>query len=255
MIPDKQRIKLRFEQAAATYEQQAMVQSRVAVRLLNLLAATVAGFRPADVLEIGCCTGLLTEKTLTCFPGIEHFTLCDLVASFEQRVCRRIGTHAEKITFLAGDIETLPLPDRYDLVISSSTLHWVHDLPGLCDKLHRHLYPQGVFAFSLYGKENLREIREIAAVGLAYRSLEQLRTVIGERFQILAAEETRETLWYPTPIAVLQHLRATGVNSIGQRAWTRRQVADFAARYQERFAGEQGVRLTYHPMFIVAQPR
>ena len=256
MIPDKQRIKLRFEQAAATYEQQATVQSRVATQLLNLLAATVTGFRPADVLEIGCCTGLLTEKTLTRFPGIDHFTLCDLVASFEQRVCRRIGgTHVEKITFLAGDIETLPLPDRYDLVISSSTLHWVHDLPGLCDKLHRHLYPQGVFAFSLYGKENLREIREIAAVGLAYRSLEQLRTVIGERFQILAAEETRETLWYPTPIAVLQHLRATGVNSIGQRAWTRRQVADFAARYQERFAGEQGVRLTYHPMFIVAQPR
>jgi len=255
MIPDKQRIKLRFEQAAATYEQQATVQSRVAVRLLNLLAATIASFRPADVLEIGCCTGMLTEKTLSRFPEIDHFTLCDLVASFEQRVCRRIGAHVEKITFLAGDIETLPLPDRYDLVISSSTLHWVHDLPALCDKLHRHLYPEGVFAFSLYGEENLREIREIAAVGLTYRSLEQLRAVVGERFQILAAEEARETLWYPTPIAVLQHLRATGVNSIGQRAWTRRQVADFASRYQERFAGEQGVRLTYHPIFIVARPR
>jgi len=255
MIPDKQRIKLRFEQAAATYEQQATVQSRVATRLLKLLAATVAGFRPADVLEIGCCTGLLTEKTLTRFPGIDHFTLCDLVASFEQRVCRRIDTHVEKITFLAGDIEILPLPDRYDLVISSSTLHWVHDLPILCDKLHRHIYPEGVFAFSLYGKENLHEIREVAGMGLAYRSLEQLKNVVGERFRILAAEEARETLWYPTPIAVLQHLRATGVNSIGQQAWTRRQVTDFVARYQERFAGEQGVRLTYHPMFIVAQPR
>ncbi|WP_310600124.1 malonyl-ACP O-methyltransferase BioC [Desulfobulbus sp.] len=255
MIPDKQRIRLRFEQAAATYEQQATVQSRVANRLLNLLAETVAGFKPADVLEIGCCTGLLTEKTLSRFPGIDHFTLCDLVASFEQPVCRRIGTHVEKITFLAGDIEILPLPDRYDLVLSSSTLHWVHDLPGLCDKLHRHLYPEGLFAFSLYGKENLHEIREIAGMGLAYRSLEQLQTVVGERFQILAVEETRETLWYPTPIAVLQHLRATGVNSIGQQAWTRRQVADFAARYQDRFAGEQGVRLTYHPMFIVARPR
>jgi malonyl-ACP O-methyltransferase BioC len=255
MIPDKQRIKLRFEQAAATYEQQATVQSRVAVRLLALLEETIAGFDPVDVLEIGCCTGLLTEKTLTRFPGIDHFTLCDLVASFEERVCRRIGIHAEKITFLAGDIETLPLPDRYDLIISSSTLHWVHDLATLCGKLHQHLYPEGVFAFSLYGDENLREIREITGMGLAYRTLAQLRAVVGERFHILAAEETRETLWYPTPVAVLQHLRATGVNSIGQRAWTRRQISDFAGRYQERFAGERGVRLTYHPLHIVARPR
>ena len=26
-------------------------------------------------------------------------------------------------------------------------------------------------------------------------------------------------------------------------------------RYQHEFGGEQGVRLTYHPMFVVARPR
>jgi len=255
MIPDKQLIKLRFEQAAATYEQQATVQHRVAVRLLHLLNEAAPGLQPADVLEIGCCTGLLTEKTLTSFPGIDHFTICDLVASFEQRVSRRIGIHADKLTFLAGDIETMPLPDRYDLVLSSSTLHWVHDLPGLCAKLHDHLYPESILAFSLYGQDNLREIREVTGMGLRYRNLDQLQAVVTERFEILAMEEARETLWYPSPIAVLQHLRATGVNSIGQQAWTRRQVGTFIVDYQERFADDQGVRLTYHPMFIVARPR
>ena len=255
MIPNKQLIRLRFEQAAATYEQQATVQSRVAVRLLNLLNEAEVDLHPADVLEIGCCTGLLTEKTLTCYPGIDHFTICDLVASFEERVCRRIGIHADKLTFLAGDIETVTLPDRYDLVISSSTLHWVHDLPALCTKLHRHLYPRGVLAFSLYGKDNLSEIRTITGVGLSYRDLDQLRAVVAERFDILTAEETLETLWYPSPIAVLQHLRATGVNAIGQQAWTRRQVNAFIAEYQRRFSDGDGVRLTYHPMFIIARPR
>lgn len=255
MIPDKKLIKLRFEQAAATYEQQATVQSRVAVRLLNLLQEASPGLKPADVLEIGCCTGLLTEKTLSRYPGIDHFTLCDLVASFEQHVCRRIGIHADKLTFLAGDIETVLLPDRYDLVISSSTLHWVHDLPGLCAKLHDHLYPDSILAFSLYGTDNLLEIRTVAGMGLAYRTLDQLRAVVAERFDILIAFETRETLWYADPIAVLQHLRATGVNSIGQKAWTRRQISSFIADYAALFAGEQGVRLTYHPMFIVARPK
>jgi len=78
---------------------------------------------------------------------------------------------------------------------------------------------------------------------------------VAEKFHILAAEEARETLRYPDPITVLQHLRATGVNSIGQQAWTRRQVSAFITDYKEQFSDEQGVRLTYHPMFIVAQPR
>lgn len=255
MIPDKKLIQLRFEQAAATYEQQATVQSRVAVRLLHLLRESVPVFNPTKVLEIGCCTGLLTEKTLSRYPDIDHFTLCDLVASFQQHVCRRMGIHAHKLTFLAGDIESLALPDQYDLVISSSTLHWMHDLPGLCARLHDHLRPDSILAISLYGTDNLLEIRAVTGMGLSYRSLEQLQAVVAECFDILVACEVRETLWCADPIAVLQHLRATGVNSIGQGAWTRRQISTFIADYAALFTGEQGVRLTYHPLFIIARPR
>jgi malonyl-ACP O-methyltransferase BioC len=255
MIPDKKLIKLRFEQAAATYEQQATVQHRVADRLLGLLAEAAPDLTPEQILEIGCCTGLLTEKVLERYQSVRHLTVSDLVAAFEQCVCRKIGPLAERITFLAGDIESVRLPARYDLIISSSTLHWVHDLPALCHKFQRHLHPDALLAFSLYGKENLREIRAVTGVGLAYRTLEQLRTVVAQRFEILAAEERCETLWYPDPIAVLQHLRATGVNSIGQRPWTRRQIQTFIQDYQQLFGSEQGVCLTYHPMFIVARPR
>jgi malonyl-ACP O-methyltransferase BioC len=186
---------------------------------------------------------------------MHHLTISDLVAAFEECVCRKIGPRAEKMTFVAGDIESVRLPGCYDLVISSSTLHWVHDLPALCDKLHRHLQPGGTFALSLYGKDNLREIRTVTGVGLVYRNLDQLINVLSERFEILAAEEAREILWYTDPLAVLKHLRATGVNSIGQQAWTRSQVNDFIRRYQLECGGEQGVRLTYHPMFVVARPR
>lgn len=255
MIPDKKLIRLRFEQAAATYEQHATVQHRVAARLLALLEALAPELRPQQALEIGCCTGLLTERILERYPSLRHLSISELVAAFEDCVCRKIGPLAAKMTFIAGDVESVRLPTCYDLIISSSTLHWVHDLPALCGKLHRHLHADGMLAFSLYGKDNLWEIRSATGVGLVYRSLEQLLHVVSERFEILRAEETRETLWYSDPLAVLKHLRATGVNSIGQQAWTRRQVADFIERYQHEFGGEQGVRLTYHPMFVVARPR
>ncbi|MGE4559283.1 MAG: malonyl-ACP O-methyltransferase BioC [Desulfobulbus sp.] len=256
MIPDKKLIRLRFEQAAATYELHATVQHRVAEHLLALLAEAAPGLQPERILEIGCCTGLLTRRLFERFPGIRHLTVSDLVAAFETCVCRKIGPkEAEKMTFVAGDIESVRLPGRYDLIISSSTLHWVHDFPALCGKLQRHLNPGGLFALSLYGKDNLTEIREVTGVGLAYRNLEQLLNVMSERFEILAAEDAREVLWYTDPLAVLRHLRATGVNSIGQKAWTRRQVKEFIQQYQIQFGGEQGVRLTYHPMFVVARPR
>lgn len=255
MIPDKKLIRLRFEQAAATYEQHATVQHRVAEHLLAMLAEVVPDLQPEQALEIGCCTGLLTQRIFECFPCLNHLTISDLVAAFEECVCRKIGPKAEKMTFVAGDIESVRLPGCYDLIISSSTLHWVHDLPALCGKLQRHLHPDGIFALSLYGKENLAEIREVTGVGLVYRTLDQLLNVLSERFEILAAEDAREVLWYADPLAVLKHLRATGVNSIGQQAWTRRQVNDFIQQYQTLFGGEQGVRLTYHPMFVVARPR
>jgi len=255
MIPDKKLIKLRFEQAAATYERQAKVQHLVADRLLALLTNVAPAIAPASMLEIGCCTGLLTEKIMARFPSLSHLTVSDLVPSFAQCVERKVGNLVENITFLAGDIESVNLPARYDLIISSSTLHWVHDLPGLCRKLHAHLKEGGILAFSLYGVDNLQEIRAVTGLGLRYQSMEQLVAVVAGKFQILVAEQAQETLWFPDPFSVLQHLRATGVNSIGQQVWTRKQVNAFIAEYTHRFSGEQGVSLTYHPLFVIARPQ
>ena len=256
MMPDKQVIKLRFEQAAATYEEQAQVQLLVADRLLALLASAVPGADPGRILEIGCCTGLLTEKIIDRFPQFAQLTVSDLVDAFEQCVGRKAGRLSARVLFLAGDIETVELPCRYDLIISSSTLQWVHDLPRLCRKLAAHLTPDGVLALALYGRENLREIRAVTGLGLRYMDLEQLMAVVGTEFELRAAEQSRETLWFPDPISVLHHLRATGVNAIGQqRTWTRRQLNGFLAEYGQRFSGPRGVHLTYHPMYIVARPR
>ena len=255
VIADKRLVRLRFEQAAATYEQQAQVQVLVADRLLDLLHTIIPSPPAERILEIGCCTGLLTEKITDRFPGLTHLTASDLVDSFAHCVAQKTGHLASKVLFLAGDIETVSLPGRYDLIISSSTLQWVHDLPRLCRKLARHLNPGGAMAVALYGRENMREIRAVTGVGLRYMNLEQLIAVVQKDFQILAAKQSLETLWFQDAISVLKHLRATGVNSIGQRPWTRRQLNSFLGDYRERFSGPRGVQLTYHPMYVIARPR
>lgn len=255
LAPDKKLIKLRFEQAAATYEQHAQVQILVAERLLDLLAAVAPQCAtPERILEIGCCTGLLTEKISARYPGFGHLTASDLVDAFEHCLDRKELLPSGRVTFLAGDIETISLPSAYDLIISSSTLQWVHNLPRLCRKLARHCRPGGTLAISLYGAMNLREIRALSGLGLKYTTLDQLQALIAEHFQILAAEQSTETIWFRDAISVLHHLRATGVNSIGQKAWSRKQLHTFLAAYEERFREPRGVPLTYHPMYIIAQP-
>lgn len=254
LVPDKKLIKLRFEQAASTYEQHAQVQSLVAERLLNLLDRTARVAVAPRILEIGCCTGLLTEKITERYQDITHLTASDLVDAFEHCLCRKGVLRCNRVTFLAGDIETVPLAGTYDLIISSSTLQWVHNLSRLSGKLSRHVAQNGLLAVSLYGRDNMQEIRSITGMGLDYLGLDQLKAVLGEHFQIVAAEQSRETLWFPDALAVLQHLRATGVNSIGQKAWTRKQLRVFLAEYNERFSSPEGVRLTYHPMYVIARP-
>ena len=254
LVPDKDLIKLRFEQAATTYEQHAQVQSLVAERLLRLLALTAEVTTAPRILEIGCCTGLLTEKIAERYPDMTHLTASDLVDAFEHCLCSKGVLRCKQVTFLAGDIETVALPDTYDLIISSSTLQWVHNLSRLSGKLSRHVKKNGVLAISLYGEDNMQEIRSMTGMGLDYLDLDQLKMVLGEHFQIIAADQSRETLWFPDALAVLQHLRATGVNSIGQKAWTRKQLRAFLAEYTERFSSAEGVRLTYHPMYVIARP-
>lgn len=255
MVPDKKLIKLRFEQAAITYEQQATIQVLVADRLLALLDAVAPGEQPTTALEIGCCTGLLTGKLVERLPSLTNLTVSDLVPAFSPWVKQKIGDHVSQLSFLAGDIETLSLPRKYDVIISSSTLHWVHDLPTLARKLGHHLHDNGLLAVSLYGIDNLREIRTVTGMGLQYRDLARLITVFTRDFEILVSDESRETLWFPDPISVLRHLRATGVNALGQRPWSRRELSAFNREYADRFSGDHGVQLTYHPMYLIGRPR
>ncbi|KAL3937531.1 MAG: hypothetical protein SGARI_002088, partial [Bacillariaceae sp.] len=60
----------------------------------------------------------------------------------------------------ADEEDKLPFPDgTFDLVLSSQSLHWVNDLPGLFQEVARVLKPDGCFMFSMIGGATLPELR------------------------------------------------------------------------------------------------
>ncbi len=62
------------------------------------------------------------------------------------------------------DEEFLPLrPQSLDLLVSTSTLHWINDLPGTLVQMRRALKPDGVLVAAMFGGETLTELRDVLA--------------------------------------------------------------------------------------------
>ncbi len=247
---DKELLRQQFRRAAASYERQAVVQQRAAGRLLDLLAQHCVK-PPQRVLEIGCGTGLLTRSLVTRFSSIRELVLNDLVPDFAARM--DIASLGPAVLPLPGDIETLPLPGSFDLIISSSTLHWLDDLDGLLDKLTDHLRPGGLLAFSLYGPENLHEIRALTGIGLPCRSLTEIAASLSQRLTLLHSSGEVETLRFASPQDALRHLRQTGVNALSRSSWNRAKLEQFCAEYRRRFIVDGGVALSYHPLYFITR--
>ncbi len=257
---DKQLVCRQFRRAAASYDRQATIQHRVADRLLTMTARYMSQ-RPLRVLEIGCCTGLLTKKILKNSKiNISSLVLNDLIPDFAKQLPKDIYQPYQsinKLSFLPGDIEQLSLPGSFDLIISSSTLHWLDDLQQTLTKLLDALHPQGILAFSLYGPENLPEIKELTGVSLHYLSLHEIASILEKQGLLLESSQEKEVFLFSTPWDVLQHLRQTGVNAIHRTPWTRKELRTFCQEYSKQFSMtsvDQAVRLTYHPLYFIARP-
>jgi malonyl-ACP O-methyltransferase BioC len=249
---DTQLICHQFQRAAASYEQQALIQQRTAVHLLDLLTEhRDSSPQTQRVLEIGCCTGLLTRRLVERVQGIKELVLNDLVPDFAARM--DTSSLAPSVLLLPGDIETLPLPGPFDLIISSSTFHWLQHLDSLLARLATAMNPGGTLAFSLYGPDNLCEIHQLTGIGLDYLSLPDIEVMVRRYFSLLHSSEQQEVLCFASPQEVLHHLRQTGVNALNRSPWTRTQLQQFSAEYRRCFSKGQQVGLTYHPLYFIAQ--
>ena len=237
----------RFRRSGATYERSALIQERMAERLLDDLQRATARDSFARVLELGCGGGLLTRK-LQSRIACEKWFLNDLY---------RTAQPLPEAEFLLGPVEEIRFPDALELVIANAVLQWVRDWTALFEKVATALAPGGIFAFSSFGPENLREIRELTGVGLDYPAAPELAAGLERRFELLAAHEERVELSFASPAAVLAHLKATGVTATGAgRRWSRARLCAFEQRYCEQYGTASGeVVLTYHPLHFVAKLR
>lgn len=254
MTLNKDKIAHCFRQAIKSYDLHATVQREVSGRLLEL-AGKIPAISYERVLEIGCCTGMLTQM-LCQQQRVGTLFLNDLVPDFGASVMARIpGERMPHLLPLFGDIEELPLPDRLTLAISSATFQWLVDLPGFLQRLAQALCEDGFLAFSIFGPGTLAEFTELTGVGLDYRSPDEIAILLERDFILEEMTTDRDRLFLPTPRAVLHHLRATGVGGVSDYRWTRSGLRHFEQEYRTRFGSPDGVPVTYASTCFIARKK
>ena len=247
---NKEEVEQRFRRSRASYNDNARVQKMIVDRMVPMILSSVKRV-PEKILEIGCGTGLLTSQLQRTFPNVDLY-LNDLV----EELCYHAATinQVPQTCCFPGDVEKLFLPLSFDLIASASTFQWFTTPEETFMKLSKQLEQNGVLVFSTFGKFNLQEIRLTTGGGLDYRSKEELEKMLKPYFRIEGMEEEFHTLESDSPLAVLQHLKKTGVNVSGDPTiWTKGRMDAFIKDYNARFAVDGKVTLTYHPFYFVCR--
>lgn len=253
---DKRLIAERFARARDTYSLEARVQQQVAEKMMRLLTIHAAdgihrNFR--RVAEFGCGTGSYSRLLLNRLQP-EKLLLNDLCP--EMKECLSDLLPRNEVQFIPGDAETLDFPEDTNLITSCSTLQWFNEPGEFFVRCHHFLADSGYLAFSTFGADNMREIHALTGHGLQYLPVERLSKLLAPYFDIIYTEEEIVSLSFTTPLAVLQHLKQTGVTGTEKRMWTRGRLQAFCNEYTGKFGQEDGnVSLTYHPIYIIAQKK
>lgn len=153
---DQQRVRRAFDRAADSYQQFAVLQNEVCNRLLEKLE--VVKISPLMILDAGSGTGAAIPTLFTQYKKAQVVTL-DLSENMLLKG-NQYGNFLRSPQAVCGDIEKLPFADdSFDLVFSSLSMQWCNDLNAALVEAKRVLKPGGLYVFTTFGPDTLKELR------------------------------------------------------------------------------------------------
>ncbi|MGL6224917.1 MAG: malonyl-ACP O-methyltransferase BioC [Steroidobacteraceae bacterium] len=153
---DVRQVRNSFSQAAATYDQAAVLQRQVRDELLSRL--DVLRMQPDAVLDLGAGTGQGTIALKRRYPG-SRVVAMDLAPGMLQQARKR-QTLLRRFDRVVADAAALPVGDAtFDMIFSSLMLQWCNDPDRVLRECRRALRPGGVLHFATLGPDTLIELR------------------------------------------------------------------------------------------------
>jgi malonyl-CoA O-methyltransferase len=222
-VLDRRAVRASFERASATYDAAAVLQTRVRDELLSRLE--LVRVSPGVIVDVGCGTGHGARALKDRYRSAMVIALDPALGML--RETRRRGSWLRPLQRLCGDVFQLPLRDgTVDLVFSSLALQWCDDLDAALCEIRRVLSPGGFFAFTTFGPDTLRELRQAWAAADGGTHVSGFRDMhdIGDAVARAGLSEPvmdveRLTMVYPEVAAITRDLKIIGArNATAARA-------------------------------------
>lgn len=255
-LPAKPDVRRSFAAAARTYDDNAFLQREIGDRLFERL--DYIKLQPVRVLDLGSGTGYATRKlrqrypqadivSLDLAPEMLRFARAQLPAT---PILARLLGRSKRQNWLCANAESLPLANEsIDLVLSSLMLQWC-DPEAVAREVSRVLKPNGLFMFTTFGPDTLKELRA------SFRQLDDTPHVndfvdmhdIGDilahaGFADPVMDQETITLTYADLKSMLRELKGIGAHNVlpgraqglmGKQRWQRLQNAYEIFRRDER---------------------
>ncbi len=228
---NKSLVKKRFEKSLETYDDNAIVQKLMAEELIKILPLK----NYDNILEIGTATGILTKEIKKNIK-FKTFYANDIVESSKEYIKKIIP----EVNFITGDIEEIKLSGSYDLIISNACFQWCSDINILISKLKEHLNDNSILALSMFGDDNLKEIKAVFNMKNTFNLPD-----------VVKYKEDKIKLYFDTPKDVLRHLKLTGANALKEFKFTKSRLLKFEEEYKHMFSENGKVYLTYNPVYFL----
>jgi malonyl-CoA O-methyltransferase len=252
---DIPRVRRAFDRAAETYDAAAVLHAEVRGNLLARLDLTA--LKPRVALDAGAGTGHASRALIRRYPKALVIALdssqCMLQAAGRRQLWLR------RFSRVCADAERLPLvAGSVDLILSNLLLQWCSP-DTLFAEFRRVLAPHGLFSFTTFGPDTLRELRsawgEVDSHTHVHRFIDMHDigdALVRSGFAAPVLDVERYTLTYLDVRRVAADLKATGAHNAAMgraRGLTgRRRFAALQTAY-EAFRQQGRLPATYEVVF------
>jgi len=227
-----------FSKNAKTYDAYANLQKISAHMLLDNLPSHPI----SSILDLGCGTGLYTEKLCEIFKKA-HITAIDFAPSMIEYAKQK--THLN-VHWILSDIETYERQNQYDLITSNACFHWLSDLSPILKKYKATLSKRGTLLFSYFGPQTFYEWQKILSTTISaarFQTLADIQSAMKPLFPKTYFKEILVQKCYPSLLDLLKAIKYTGtkgahLNMTWSPTLIRRLEASYIAMWGE-------IRATY----------
>lgn len=263
---DKRLVRAHFGRSRKTYDEYAIVQKKMGVRLATMVADAGAFKR---ILEIGCGTGFLTKKLAELYPQAEIIA-SDISPLMLEQARENLGEYAN-IEYMVVDGEALTLEGPFDLIVSNAAFQWFRDYPAALEGLKEKLIPGGYLFYATFGEETFWELHQAFTIareelgiaagcdddrhGPTFITREALEQIVDDLSMPALFQEELFIEKFDSVKEFLLSVKRVGANNAsGQHMGpNRRLLVKMMDSYQKLFAPKSKIEATYHVIYACQQ--